>query len=175
MDTEHQSVQLATLTEQISGLKSRFEVVEKKIDSLVNLGTTIAELNAHREHEARERQVMWDRLHEIANWKPEQERKGSEDQHRLVTTIESNSKIFAESCHTIEKKVDSWINKFKGAFWVLGILWLLFQSLGAWYFISTTSQLGDLHSRMNKVETQQLVELEIRKRGLNTRSHWDAR
>lgn len=175
MDAEYQSAQMATLTEQISGLKSRFEVVEKKIDSLVNLGTTIAELNTHREHETRERQVMWERLHEISNWKPEQERKGSEDQHRLASIIESNSKAFAESCHTIEQKVDSWINKFKGAFWVLGLLWVLFQSVGAWYFLSTTAQLGDLHSRMTKVETQQLVEFEIRKRGLNTRSYWDAK
>ena len=161
---DHVSIQIATISEQVSGLKSRFEVVERKIDELVVVGSTIRELEVHRENDAADRRMLWKKIEEVNDWRPAQERRESDNYISLVETLEKNSKSFTEACNTLEVKVDSWINKFKGAFWILGILWFLFQGLVAWYFISTSNGINDIRERVSKVENHQQVEDAIRER-----------
>lgn len=164
MEHQEASVQLATVTEQISSLKTRFESIEKKIDNLLLLGTSIAELEAHRENDVREREIIWEKIKEVNHWRPEHERIQHDTARGLNTVIEANSKAFSETCNTIEKKVDGWINKVKGGLLVVGLLMTIIQSLGAWYLVSTTKNIEDLQDRMNKVEVRLEIEAEVKRR-----------
>lgn len=164
MEDKNVLVQLAIVTEQLSTLKVRFESVERKIDNLVSLGSSIAELEAHREDDMRERELLWTKIKEVGGWQPTHETKVNDHQRSIALALDHNSKSFSEACNTIEKKVDGWINKFKGAFWVIGLLFTLFQGLGAWYFVSTTGSIVNLQERMNKVEVQLAIDSEVKKR-----------
>lgn len=164
MEPQDASVQLATVTEQISSLKTRFESIEKKIDNLLMLGSSIAELEAHRENDIRERETIWEKIREVNSWRPEHERSQHDVTRGLSTAIEANSKSFLDACNTIEKKVDGWINKVKGGLVVIGLLVTIIQSLGAWYLVSTTKNIEDLQVRMGRVEIKQEIEAEVKRR-----------
>lgn len=155
MSADHEpSVQLALVHEQISNLDRRFAGFEHKLDELGNLEKVMAELAVHHENDKRERQAMWSRIEELMKWNAGHDQRDMESYLRVADSLKQNSEKFSSSCTSIEQKVDSWINKGKGAMWIAGIFLTFVQGLFTaaifWAFTSITT----LQDRVLVLETE---------------------
>lgn len=129
MDETQVALSISELKLQIGAIDNRMEKIESKLDQIVLLDKTIAELSVHHENDSSEMQTMWSRIDSISLWKETHEREGSDQRAKVIAALEENAKTFRSSCVAIEGKVDSWINRGRGAIWTSALFLGLIQTI----------------------------------------------
>lgn len=155
---EDNSIHIAQLVQKVSNMETRFDKIEAKLDQLTMFDKAITELSIHRENGEKENQMVWNKLDNLNTWREVHEKERAEERMKVLAAMEENCKTFSAACSAIEIKVDSWVNKGKGALWAasifLGLIQVVMFAAIAWTF----NGINDLNDRMIKLETQQHIE-----------------
>lgn len=154
MDEKEVALSIAELKLQVSSIDSRMEKIEDKLDQLVALDRTIAELNIHHENDTVEKQSMWNRLDSISIWKESHERDEADQRAKIIAALEANNKAFSTTCSTIENKVDSWVNRGRGAMWTASLFLGLIQVIAFASIAWTFNHISSLEEHVLKIEAR---------------------
>lgn len=122
MDEQTVAVHIAELKGQVGSIDARMENMEKKLDQLVLLDRTIAELNVHRENDKSNKEAIWNRIDNTFAWREAHEHDEAVRHASLVMVLDENSKSFVKACTSVESKVDEWVNRGKGALYTASLL-----------------------------------------------------
>ena len=148
------AIQIAQLNLQVTSLFANVEKMDGKLDQLVSLDRTIAEMNVRHEASTTERTAMWQKVDLLNQWKELHIRDDIYEHSALGKILESNNKELIAACTLIEGKVDGWINKGKGALWVaslsLGFIQVCVLGAMAWTF----NHVSILESKITVIETR---------------------
>jgi hypothetical protein len=154
MDNNDVAIQISQLTQHVTSIDSRMEKMEGKLDQLVLLDRTLAELNVRHEAANAEKSAMWQRVDLLTHWKENHVRDDANEHSEIVKTLDANSKALLAACAAVEAKVDGWINKGKGVVWTASLFLGLAQAFVIGSIAWTFSHVNTLEDKVIAIEYQ---------------------
>jgi hypothetical protein len=156
VNVEHNDVaiQISQLTHHVTSIDARMEKMEGKLDQLVLLDRTMAEINVRHETANAEKAAMWQRVDGLTAWKDNHVQNDNQEHSEIVKTLEANSKALLAACAAVESKVDGWINKGKGVIWTASLFLGLAQAFVIGAIVWTFGHVNTLEDKVIAIEYQ---------------------
>lgn len=116
------STQLTKLTIQFDALYTSISDIKASLHSLTSIDKMVSELMIHSTQTRDNVKKLWERYDAVKHWQSQRENQEQLLREEIDNATTKVSQVVQMDITSIDKKVDAWINRASGAWWVIGIV-----------------------------------------------------